>query len=874
MNNSSELFKIPPKFLASIEECEKQITQTLRRYLTNFPHFTDHSIDHSKRVLKNTTSLLGENINCLNDEEKYILIMSCYLHDVGMIPSERDKKKIEKNDDYKIYKQEEQGKNLADYIRHIHHELSFKFIIGNWKEIGIIKNYAEIIALVCKGHRIENLLDYDLFDPKIKVKTDYICIPFLAGLLRLADTLDITNDRVPDMLFNKYVPLGKISKKEWLKHRANYKLEFENGTIIIKSECERRDLYDTLLLQYENIKKELKYFRKIISRLPGIKLKVDYYNVEHDIKVFGFTPKNIGFTFDLNKIISIFAGKRLYPSSDIAIREALQNSIDTCRLKKKIDTSFSPHILVSLNRNNLTIEDNGMGMDELIVENYFANLGHSFYSQTSISSKYEAISEFGIGVLAYFLLCECFEVETKMEDKKSLKFRVTQESNRNFSFYKTNRKKTGTKITFFLKEPLSLDALKAKIDNYIRFVEIPITLIEDSTRISCEAQKLELSIKGELSDKIKVVEEDVINKLVLLEEKINTDSYSGICALIVAKEKGKILVPLSLFSFLRNPRDLSVSICHKGIFVHDFFPNRNFFGKININKKQKLNLNRNGILNADYIREIISDFQYTIFSKLFANWHALSKRRRVELTKQFIESYMPLVIGCTKNVQNLLIKNFVVTIYKNSKKYHIFLNNLLEKNACFILCQGLFEKQWISGGSYEAKKLINSRLPIFPVKYSSIGEEQEFYLDLLLNFKTKIKCETEVAYYVIYPGRTRNRKRFPYSHSIELLQFEGSYIGAYPGIKIKVAFNINHPLIQFFVNKEASIISNKKINSLVEDFFEELRDFVYYENERDADRMKKEFKGLMKVLAKVNADMKSNLKLSKKDFPLWVQKKL
>ena len=63
----------------------------LRAYQNRFPSFTDHSILHSLNVLDYCNKLIGEeNIEQLNAIECYLLIMSCYTHDIGMGVNDND----------------------------------------------------------------------------------------------------------------------------------------------------------------------------------------------------------------------------------------------------------------------------------------------------------------------------------------------------------------------------------------------------------------------------------------------------------------------------------------------------------------------------------------------------------------------------------------------------------------------------------------------------------------------------------------------------------------------------------------------------------------------------------------------------------------
>ena len=77
----------------------------------------------------------------------------------------------------------------------------------------------------------------------------------------------------------------------------------------------------------------------------------------------------------------------MYKSPDVALRELLQNSIDACMLRKKINETYSypytPNILIYLYNQDgndyLTVIDNGMGMNQKIIDKYYTNIGCSYY---------------------------------------------------------------------------------------------------------------------------------------------------------------------------------------------------------------------------------------------------------------------------------------------------------------------------------------------------------------------------------------------------------------------------------------------------------------------------------------------------------------
>ena len=122
-------------------------------------------------------------------------------------------------------------------------------------------------------------------------------------------------------------------------------------------------------------------------------------------------------------------GERLYSTPAVAARELLQNSIDACSLRLQLeDDAYSPEISLTVEtdeygRRWLRVHDNGNGMDEHVLSEYFLKLGSSYYSPTDFArilrqakqnrSGFTPISRFGIGLVSTFLICDVIEVRTR-----------------------------------------------------------------------------------------------------------------------------------------------------------------------------------------------------------------------------------------------------------------------------------------------------------------------------------------------------------------------------------------------------------------------------------------------------------------------------
>lgn len=121
-------------------------------------------------------------------------------------------------------------------------------------------------------------------------------------------------------------------------------------------------------------------------------------------------------------------GTKLYGNPEVALRELLQNSIDACLLRdaqeKKWGNVYQPEISIKYyfkdNDIILEIEDNGTGMDQYIIDNYYSKVGSSFYKSTDFyilksesNADFTPTSRFGIGILSCFMVSDTLIVDTK-----------------------------------------------------------------------------------------------------------------------------------------------------------------------------------------------------------------------------------------------------------------------------------------------------------------------------------------------------------------------------------------------------------------------------------------------------------------------------
>ncbi len=112
--------------------------------------------------------------------------------------------------------------------------------------------------------------------------------------------------------------------------------------------------------------------------------------------------EKIPVTVDRSHLVAI--GERLYAESVELLRELVNNAYD----------ADAAEVRISLSDDEITVADNGSGMDFKGLKQYF-NIGSPFKKQNPVSPKFKRtrIGEFGIGKFSVLSACEHFEVFTK-----------------------------------------------------------------------------------------------------------------------------------------------------------------------------------------------------------------------------------------------------------------------------------------------------------------------------------------------------------------------------------------------------------------------------------------------------------------------------
>jgi DNA-binding NarL/FixJ family response regulator len=181
------------------------------------PFFTLHDYTHSDAVVNHlheiaTCASLTDpsDERALSRHETFYLLAGAYLHDIGMIvclPGDQQRA-------------ESEGKSLSEIIRHDHHERSAQVVEKMKDQLFLTPRDVDVIAALCRGHRITPL-EGSRYNNRHDDRHRPIRVRLLAGLLRMADELDLSHKRAPErqrLILEGGGQLDPIARKHWMKH--------------------------------------------------------------------------------------------------------------------------------------------------------------------------------------------------------------------------------------------------------------------------------------------------------------------------------------------------------------------------------------------------------------------------------------------------------------------------------------------------------------------------------------------------------------------------------------------------------------------------------------------------------------------------------
>lgn len=379
-------------------------------------------------------------------------------------------------------------------------------------------------------------------------------VQFLAAVLRLIDILDFDRERTPPILFeslgiaDRAVPGAEISLKEWAKHMAVHTISKSQEELVISADSTHpvveksiRDFCSIIEREIRDTTSVLRHNRpeildKYALDIPSI--------VRPSLRSIGYTYSDMALRLNQSAILSRLMGSRLYSNQIVGTRELIQNAIDACEARHVLTDSafYKPSITLCLTEEDgsywLSVRDNGVGMDEHVLANYFLMLGNSYYASPEFQrllhrmslegKRFAPIARFGIGLASVFLIADVIEIKTKRykSPRGDHQCRVVRVERLGSLAYVRNdtQDEPGTMVRLKLHRDIST-TINAFVDNLKRY--LINTLIRPKIKIKIDLLSNPIILPDPTFPSIKEAAKDILESRGLKAFEFNLSRWSN-----------------------------------------------------------------------------------------------------------------------------------------------------------------------------------------------------------------------------------------------------------------------------------------------------------------------------------------------------------
>lgn len=423
---------------------------------------------------------------------------------------------------------------IGEFLRWYHHRFAFEIALSDFMGKEILpdllpKRSKKLIGLIAYSHGL-GIRDHEIEDycNAYFGSTAYIddCpVYFLIALLRLADYLDAGVERAPKSLSDVHTFLSETSRKEWILNQ-NFRYESFGW----------RNVKMTRSLDMPASPKNTTEFVHVEKMLRGIQSEFDssaavldeMYNGKYTLTVSRITSNilksesrdTFAKEFFINDtrlsaspdVLPLLIGPLYSNNPAFGVRELIQNSVDACNQREAIEPCYKGKILIDIDTSEkkFIIKDDGIGMNETIILNYYLRAGSSYrnsgeweeeFLDDSGKTKVIRIGRFGIGALATFLIGDRATVLTRHKDSDyGCEFIYTLNASESINVTCGKNIPIGTSITIdmseesclYFKEPVN----REQWSEWYRYESPGIEIVLDGEKLT-NTQMLPLSFKDE-----------------------------------------------------------------------------------------------------------------------------------------------------------------------------------------------------------------------------------------------------------------------------------------------------------------------------------------------------------------------------------------
>lgn len=347
---------------------------------------------------------------------------------------------------------------------------------------GITDEDRDMIGLLARSHQM-NIRDTEEYIERFGEGSKPHSIPafYLMTVLRMADYLDASEKRAPEILERIQKIRVPASETEWSWNQRITKgpkqWDLKKHNLEINATPQKSTEYVLLDNWLRSVQAELDLCWSILAdQYSGEPYRLTIHRILSNIQQKKsqeklnekFLTKEAKITAN-PAIVKLMMAPLYGNEPTYGVRELLQNAVDACVERKKWEKdhdnpNYKGRVDIRIENGVFTITDNGMGMNEDVLLNYYLSAGSSYRSSDAWmaanapdgKSQVARTGKFGVGFLAAFLLGDKIEVHTQhCADTKGYHFTFGQES-ATLDVERLKRAEPGTTITI----PLKFTAIK------------------------------------------------------------------------------------------------------------------------------------------------------------------------------------------------------------------------------------------------------------------------------------------------------------------------------------------------------------------------------------------------------------------------------
>ena len=195
--------------------------------------------------------------------------------------------------------------------------------------------------------------------------------------------------------------------------------------------------------------------------------------------------ENSKFKIQLDRVLEVLCSQ-IYDSPLALLRENVQNAYDAILMRKYVDKSdsYKPQIIITIDANQLSISDNGIGMNSDSLKKHFWTAGSSGKNNSEARAA-GVVGTFGIGAMANFGVCSELKVVSRAFGEETTYTSSVKKSELSLENdcihtvdYLEKRDDYGTTVTAFWATGFNLSLQDARnyLTPYVKYIPIPVMM--------------------------------------------------------------------------------------------------------------------------------------------------------------------------------------------------------------------------------------------------------------------------------------------------------------------------------------------------------------------------------------------------------------